>query len=957
MLSEWTDVLAALPPLAELLLKLTLLLAVAWFFKPLLHRASPRWQVLYWRGVASAALLLPVVVPFGPTVPVALPERDVAKPMAVANQGPVSAGLFLDQGRTLADHGAMPDAVAMARETAAGAENAQAPAESDTVGAAGLQSVSSQSPRGQWAAILAVAWLLPAMFLLAGALIREWRTVRLVRRAVAAPETTSKLLAQVARALGYARPIRVCISSRVDSPLVTGLFRPAILLPETFEIRDRTDLGGILAHEVDHLAAHDLIWSRVIQLLSIGLWFHPLVWCLGRQHLDACERASDGAAAEYVGDADAYAGTLARVTLGVMGRRCYLAGVAMARTSRIQERLVYLSKAMPAAPLRRRQVVPVVAGGVILLMAVGGLRLVEAGGTVSVAEARDAVVAGQAAAGSERPGGDGAEGSEPAAATKYECRLVDVISGEPVAGAVVKVQRMVSGGGKSFEEWPVKRETDHTTDAEGRYTIDILPEESEERRLYIQIRSTKHPDYVDYFGGYSYSMIKKNMKMGSRPFFESIRVWPAVKLRGTVVTPDGEPAAGVQVFGYSKLDLEKLDTPGFFIDGKTNDEGVFELKAVRGGKAVVWLSPKDYCPSTHVVESRAAELGKTMLDYLHLDGLVPGVRDEAVKTRDVGRLVLEDGIRIQGRVVDVDGTPIEGVWVNAGLQEGPAKKEIGMQLADHIDRSALTDADGRYRMGSLPPSTYRVTPWEEPQERSVEDRTPRPVPAEFFPQTVTLKEDAKIATVDFQAVPDVTVVAQYYRSSGEPRSGSRLHLSGRIEGEFYWKRCHPDAKGRIEVTVPTGLEKASLSLITNEHSALRHRITKDGPLMNANRVELGTISSDMKEIAIIRYVAPILLIKPVDEDGQLIKDAFVKIGYAPGKAPHPGEFIRDGRSGGFVSLRGHGDGRWRTSQLLPDEELTITVEARGYETQSETLSLPEGETREIDVRLKRTSGE
>ena len=44
-----------------------------------------------------------------------------------------------------------------------------------------------------------------------------------------------------------------------------------------------------------------------------------------------------------------------------------------------------------------------------------------------------------------------------------------------------------------------------------------------------------------------------------------------------------------------------------------------------------------------------------------------------------------------------------------------------------------------------------------------------------------------------------------------------------------------------------------------------------------------------------------------------------------------------------MSLEEHGDGRWRTSQLLPDEEITVTVEADGYETKSETLSLPEGE--------------
>lgn len=956
MLSEWMNVLATLPPSAELLLKLTALLALAWIFKPLLSRASPRWQVFYWRGVAATALLLPVVVLLGPTVPLPLLEGDPAQPEAVASRSAVSVGQTPGQGQALPDQAGAADAEVITRETAAGADNISTPMESETFVAIEFQSVSSQPRRWHLAAILAVAWLLPAVFLLAGTLITEWRTARLVRQAAVAPETTTELLARVARALGYARSIRACISPQVDSPLVTGLFRPSILLPETFDAHDQTDLRGILAHEVDHLASHDLAWSRVIQFLSIGFWFHPFVWGLGRQHLDACERAADAAAAEYVGDAGTYAGTLARVALGVIGHRRAMAGIAMARAPRIHERLLCLGKAMPATRLRRRHVIPVVAGGLILLTAMGGLRLVEARGRAPAPETRPADAGTQSAVSPRAPEADGAEQAAPKSATVYECRIVDIVSGAPVAGASVTVQRRISGGGKSFDEWPTIRDTNHTTDADGRYTFDIRPEEAAESSLYIEIE-TKHAEYVDRYGGYSYSMIKKNLKMGSQPFFKSFGVWRAVKLTGTVVTPDGKPAAGVEVFGYSKFNQKRFRTSGFFMESRTNDGGIFELKAVRGGKSIVWLSPKDYCPSTHVVECSLAELGKTVLDYVQLNALVPNALDEAAKTRDLGRLVLEEGIRIRGRVVDVDGTPIEGVWVNAILEEGPAKKEIGMNLADHIDRSALTDADGRYRMGPLPPSTYRATPWEEPRERSVEDRRPRPVPAEFLPRRVTLEDGTKIATVDFQAVPHVTVVAQYYRSSGEPRSGSEIHLSGSIEGVFYWKRGRPDANGRTEFTVPIGLEKVNLGLITNEHSALRHRITKDGPLINTQSVELGTISGDMKEIAIIRYVAPILLIRAVDDDDKTIGDAWVRLEYGADRAPHGGEFIRDGRPGGFVSLEEHGDGRWRTSQLLPDEEFTLTVEAGGYEPKSEKLSLPEGETREIEVTLKKTPEE
>ena len=47
---------------------------------------------------------------------------------------------------------------------------------------------------------------------------------------------------------------------------------------------------------------------------------------------------------------------------------------------------------------------------------------------------------------------------------------------------------------------------------------------------------------------------------------------------------------------------------------------------------------------------------------------------------------------------------------------------------------------------------------------------------------------------------------------------------------------------------------------------------KGAPLNNKRRVELGTLNDDMREIEIIRYVAPILLVKAVDKDGNLIKN-------------------------------------------------------------------------------------
>jgi hypothetical protein len=46
------------------------------------------------------------------------------------------------------------------------------------------------------------------------------------------------------------------------------------------------------------------------------------------------------------------------------------------------------------------------------------------------------------------------------------------------------------------------------------------------------------------------------------------------------------------------------------------------------------------------------------------------------------------------------------------------------------------------------------------------------------------------------------------------------------------------------------------------------------------------------------------------------------------------------------------DGRYRTSQLLPDREVTVTVTADGFAPASRKFTLPEGKTEEVTFVLE-----
>ena len=50
------------------------------------------------------------------------------------------------------------------------------------------------------------------------------------------------------------------------------------------------------------------------------------------------------------------------------------------------------------------------------------------------------------------------------------------------------------------------------------------------------------------------------------------------------------------------------------------------------------------------------------------------------------------------------------------------------------------------------------------------------------------------------------------------------------------------------------------------------RLKKDGPLVGGRQVDLGDLEDDVTGIEIIRYTAPIVQVKPVDEEGNVVDE-------------------------------------------------------------------------------------
>jgi TonB family protein len=209
--------------------------------------------------------------------------------------------------------------------------------------------------------VLATIWAIGAAMLVLRIAVGDWTLARLLRTATPLDITLDDT---------RAAPM---FFADISVPVVSGFFRPVILLPRSAEFWTAAHRNAALQHELQHVERKDL-WTMLIAHLACAIyWFHPLAWVLARCSRHEQELACDDAVLASGLDPAAYAEALVAAARELTSTR--LIGCHMLTRRNLKSRIARLFDSglarIPSRAGLRGAVVASVAAVAIIGMMVG----------------------------------------------------------------------------------------------------------------------------------------------------------------------------------------------------------------------------------------------------------------------------------------------------------------------------------------------------------------------------------------------------------------------------------------------------------------------------------------------------------------------------------------------------------------------------------------------------------
>lgn len=272
--------------LLELTLASGVLIALLLVLTPALaKRFSPRWRYWVWLALALR-LAIPV------NVPLPVPLVTLPAPAWTEGDSPRSAEMVRELEPELPAEAVRP--LPAGPETGVYAGNVHTPflhSSQVTVVENGAVVTNWLRQSIQWPNVLLALWAAGTAVALIRQLVRHRAFLRLCRRWRRDAAQEDQMEAERrAKALGLAGAPTLYRCAAVTTPLLTGLFRPVILLPAELS---GADLSVALDHELTHWKRRDLWYKALLLWVRCLHWFNPLVQLMCRRAEGDLEQCCD----------------------------------------------------------------------------------------------------------------------------------------------------------------------------------------------------------------------------------------------------------------------------------------------------------------------------------------------------------------------------------------------------------------------------------------------------------------------------------------------------------------------------------------------------------------------------------------------------------------------------------------------------------------------------------------
>jgi beta-lactamase regulating signal transducer with metallopeptidase domain len=317
--------------LVDAALKSFVLLALTALTVGMMRRASAAAKHLVWfLGILGVLVLAPIstVVPgwhiflSWPATPVAAVRPD-------------------DSNQQVAHEPASPSSIpSEAIDAKADSPQARPSAPAATPAVPAPRQIEPSRQRFTWQTLAVQAWLAVMVLILGYVLLGLISLWRLGRQSLPIAEGAwQALVNQLCGQLGIRGKVELLASDRRTMPMTWGLRRTRLLLPADARGWPPELARAVLLHELAHVKRRDCLTQMVAHLACALFWFNPLVW-LARQRMQSeREQACDDLVLASGVSAPTYAKQLLHVAAGMSLPRLSAAAIAMARPSKLKDRL------------------------------------------------------------------------------------------------------------------------------------------------------------------------------------------------------------------------------------------------------------------------------------------------------------------------------------------------------------------------------------------------------------------------------------------------------------------------------------------------------------------------------------------------------------------------------------------------------------------------------------------